>query len=78
MSNWVISSSDFQSIKSNLMASQQKLNEMLEFQNKQAVLKQELSDLQTEIQYFNKYYMESSGRPLQLRSFYWVNADRIE
>lgn len=77
MSNWVLSNSDFQSIKANLMASQQKLNEMLEFQNKQAVLKHELSGLQTEIQYFDQYYTESSGKPLQLRSFYRISADSI-
>lgn len=77
ISNWVLSSSDVQSIKANLTASQQKLNEMLEYQNRQAVLKYELSGLQTELEYFDKYYIESGVQPLKLRSFFRVSADSI-
>lgn len=77
ISNWVLTNSDFQSIKENLIASQQKLNEMLEFRNKQAILKQELSELQTELEYFDKYYMESSVEAIQLRLLFPISADSI-
>ncbi|MGE5329882.1 MAG: AAA domain-containing protein [Deltaproteobacteria bacterium] len=77
MKDWGLPISDFQSIKSNLIASQQKLNEMLGYKNKQAVLKHELSALQTEREYFEKYYIETNGRPIRISSFLKTNSDRI-
>lgn len=77
MKDWVLSYSDLQSIKTKLNESQRKLNQMLEYKNKQAALKHNLSGLQTEYEYFNKYYIESNGKPLQLRSFSGLSADKI-
>lgn len=77
MSDWTLSHSDHHLIKTNLRASQKKLNEMLIYQNKQAVLKQELSELQTEYEYFNKYCDQSDYKPLKMRSFFRYSADRI-
>ncbi|WP_218007882.1 AAA domain-containing protein [Neobacillus drentensis] len=51
--------------------------EMLRFQNRQAILKQELSKFQTEQKYFNTYYTESNFKPLKIRSFLRFSADRI-
>ena len=53
MSDWSIPHSEFEMLKATLKASQQKLNQMLEYQNKRAVLKQELSNLKTEYDYFH-------------------------
>jgi superfamily I DNA and/or RNA helicase len=76
MQNWVLPYSDYQSIKTSLSQSQQKLNEMLEYKNKLAVLKYELSRIQTELEYFDKYYTETNGKPLKLYSVFKVNADK--
>lgn len=77
LSNWILSYLDFQSIKTNLIKSQQKLKEMLDYKNRLAVLKHELSRLQTELEYFDKYYAETNGKPLKLSSIFQVNADKI-
>jgi superfamily I DNA and/or RNA helicase len=77
ISDWALSHSDHQIINTNIKASQKKLDEMLIYQNKQAVLKQELSELQTEYEYFNKYYQQSDYKPLKMRSFFQYSADRI-
>lgn len=77
MSNWNLSYSDFQSNKANLSQSQQKLNEMLEYKNRQAILKNELLGLKTEFEYFDKYYTETNESTLKLRSVFQFSADRI-
>lgn len=77
MCNWILPYTDYQSMKTSLTQSQQKLNEMLEYKNKLAVLKNELSGMYTELEYFNKYNAETNGRPLKLRSVFQVSADRI-
>lgn len=77
MSDWLLPYTDFQSIKTRLNESQRKLNEMLEYKNKLAVLRQQLSVLQTEYEYFNRYNTESNGKPMKLRSFLGLNADRV-
>lgn len=74
---WALLPTDLQSINTTLKTAQKKLNEMLKFQNKKALLKQELSKFQTEQEYFNTYYIESNFKPLKLRSFFRFNADRI-
>ncbi|TCT15498.1 superfamily I DNA and/or RNA helicase [Natranaerovirga pectinivora] len=77
MSNWELSHSEILEIKANLKEAQKKLNEMLELQNKRAVLKLELSGLLTESEYFDKYYTESSVEPLTLAGFSRPSADKI-
>lgn len=77
MRNWVLPHLDYQSIKNSLSQSQQKLNEMLEYKNKLAVLKYELSGIQTEYEYFDKYYTEANGKPLKLNSVFKFNADKV-
>lgn len=77
MGNWILSSSDFQSIKTNLIQSQQMLNEMLEYKNKLATLKIELSGLLTEFQYFNKYYTDTCKNLLKLSTIFPISADRV-
>lgn len=77
MNDWILEYQDFYRIKENLISSQQKLNEMLKLQNRQAVLKQQLNKLHIEQEYFDKYYVESNAKPLKLRSFLKISADRI-
>jgi superfamily I DNA and/or RNA helicase len=78
MSKWRIEDVDYHSIKTKLVDSQKKLSQMLEYKNKQALLKQELSELQTEYQYYNDYYAESSFKQqVSLDTFYSLSADRV-
>lgn len=77
MSSWSLPPLDFQTIKANLIENEKKLKEMLEFQNRQAILKQDYAALQTELQYFNQYYMKSKLEPLQLRSIFLISAGNI-
>ncbi|WP_206662951.1 AAA domain-containing protein [Anaerobacillus alkaliphilus] len=68
MTGWTLPKEEYQSMKANLKEEQRKLNEMLRYKNKQAVLKEELSTLQTEYQYFKSYYQESNFPPLDIQS----------
>lgn len=77
MDQWFIPKSNFSTIKSDLLSTQKKLNEMLDYQNKQAILKQELSNLQTEYEYFSNYYNESNFAPIKFRSIFKLSADKI-
>lgn len=77
MSDWTLSKSDFHTIMTRLNEAQHKLNLMLEYKNKQAALKQQLSVLQTEHEYFNRYYIDTNGRTLKLRSFLGISADKV-
>jgi superfamily I DNA and/or RNA helicase len=76
-SNWAIAHPECQSIKKNLVESQSKLNDMLKYKNEQALLKNQLSGLQTEFEYFKIYNAESNSHRLKLRTFFHINADRI-
>jgi len=77
ISDWKIEESEYDSVKENLKQSQHKLNDMLEYKNKQAMLKQELSELQTEYEYFNDYYSASNFKKLQMKSIYPLHADKV-
>ena len=77
MSDWTLEYQDVQEIKANLLSSQQKLNEMLELQNRQADLKQKLSVMYTEQEYFHKYYTEANVQSVKLQSFLKISADNI-
>lgn len=77
MSNWFLPHQVLQSIRKKLFESQQLLNKMLEYKNKLALLKNELSSLRTENKYFEQYYAQANERPLKLRSVEKLEADRI-
>lgn len=77
MNSWILQYSDYQSIKAELSQAQHKLNEMLEYKNKLASLKHQLSGIQTEFEYFGKYYIETNGKPLKLHSIFKVNSDKV-
>lgn len=77
MSNWSLEQKDFQSIKESLRISQQKLNEMLELQNKRARLTDEKNKLRTEYEYFKQYYTDSNFQTLSIKSLLKFNADKI-
>lgn len=77
MSNWSITLQEYQSIKENLVESQRKLNDMLEYKNEQALLRNQLSGLQTEFEYFKIYNAEFNDNRLKLHTFFHVNADKI-
>lgn len=77
MSDWVLEDANFQSIKTNLKDSQQKLNEMVECKNRQALLKQELSEFQTEYEYFDNYYSEFKFKQPQINPFSRMRSDKV-
>ncbi|MEH7248301.1 AAA domain-containing protein, partial [Neobacillus niacini] len=76
MNQCAIPKSDLSTIKADLLSTQRKLNEMLDYQNKQALLKEELSGLQTEYKYFTNYYHESNFSPIKIRSIFKLSADK--
>jgi len=77
MNKWILSEDEIELIKTNLVSSQKELDEMLKYQNEQAILKQELSKIKTEYQYFNKYYIESMMHTIQFGSLYTISSDKI-
>lgn len=76
MRTWVIEESEYQEIKQHLRNSHHKLNEMLTYKNKRAVLKQELAEVQTEYTYFQDYSKNSKLGQLQIKSFRRLGADK--
>ncbi|MGH4138819.1 AAA domain-containing protein [Clostridium sp.] len=58
MNDWNIENEQLKIVKNNLVDSQKKLDDLLDKQNKIAKLKQELSEISVEIEYFNRYYEE--------------------
>lgn len=77
MTGWTVNNETFQSIKHNLQASQKKLNEMLAYQNKQAICKQQLSDIQTEYKYFEAYCREKNMEQISVKSFTKLKTDKL-
>ncbi|SHH44578.1 AAA domain-containing protein [Clostridium intestinale] len=74
--NWQKSSEDLEKIKSKLINSQKKLEEMLDKQNTLASLKQELSELSTEIEYFNSYYDDNMDTT-SYRAIFRHNSNKV-
>jgi len=60
MNDWNIEKEQLKAVKNNLVFLNKKLDDLLDKQNKIAKLKQELSELSVEIEYFNKYYEEKN------------------
>jgi superfamily I DNA and/or RNA helicase len=77
INDWFIPHSEFEMLKSTLKESHQKLNQMLEYQNKRAVLQQEISIFKTEYEYFNQYYTASNFKTPKLKSFFKYSSDKI-
>ncbi|WAG68039.1 AAA family ATPase [Clostridium estertheticum] len=65
---WEIENEKLETLKSSLMTSKQKLDDMLHEQNKLATLKEEFSELDLKVEYFNKYYDENKYRIQPYRS----------
>ncbi|MCH6265321.1 AAA domain-containing protein [Neobacillus citreus] len=76
MSKWGITSSEYNDIQSKLRASQNKLNEMLGYQNNLAIIKQELSSFQTEYEYFIKYYEQSNTTDIMFKFVKKISSDK--
>ena len=77
MDNWILPNEEFRGIKSELKESQQKLNQMLGYQNQLAVVQQKLTEITTEQIYFEEYYRESDFTPVQLRAFVKLSSNKI-
>lgn len=76
MRAWVIEETEYQEIKHQLRKSHHRLNEMLTYKNKRAMLKQELSEVQTEYTYFQDYSKNSKLDQLQMKSYRRMGADK--
>jgi cystathionine beta-lyase/cystathionine gamma-synthase len=77
MKEWALSNNDIQALKGKLIETQKNLNEMLGYKNTQALLKQLLSKLKIEFEYFNEYYSENNSDRLKFHSFFRLSADNI-
>ncbi len=78
MVEWSMLTAEFQSISNMLKTSQKKLNEMLKFQNKCAIFKQELSKLKTEFGYFMQYYHEFKDiKSINFNSLMNFSSDKV-
>lgn len=77
MSTWGMNVNDYNDIKTSIRESGNKLREMLEAKNKIAILKQELSGLSVEKEYFDTYYSETNVEIMPYRSLYSHNSDTI-
>lgn len=74
---WVLEESEYKIIKSNVEDSLEELNEMLEFNNKRAIVHQELSRLQTEYKYSKDYYVEYDHQRLRINSFFQMRPEKL-
>lgn len=77
MSSWSLSHEERHKIRTQLTAAQNKLDEMLAYKNKQAKLKQELSNLKTEYGYFKNYYEESKLDELRLKAVERMSSQKL-
>ena len=77
LEQWRLEAKDYQLIKAKLTEQKEKLNELLEYKNQLAFLKTELSSFLTEQEYFDKYYVDTNGKPLKLHSILKINADKV-
>lgn len=77
MAAWKMDANDYQAIKITLAKSGKKLEEMFEAKNRAAILKQELSALSVEKEYFDTYYNETNEIITPYRSLYKHNSDTV-
>ena len=74
MTTWVIDATSYNSIKKTLEVSGHELRDMLQAKNEVAVLKQELTTLLVEKEYFKTYYDETNEQFIPYRSLYRHNS----
>ena len=77
MHDWKIKEQDAIDLWKRLSDQGQKLDEMLEMKNRSALLKQELSEILTESEYFHSYYIEPNDKPIEYKSIYQQNSSSI-
>ena len=77
MTTWVLDAPDYIAKKETIEASGNKLKKMLEAKNMAAVLKQELSALSVEKEYFDTYYNESNEGIAPYYSLWQHNSDTV-
>ncbi|WP_316571414.1 AAA domain-containing protein [Neobacillus sp. YIM B06451] len=77
MSVWKLNDEVMKVLAETLRNSQQKLNEMLSYQNELADVKQELSQLETEYEYFKQYISQSNFTPIDMKWVHRLKADKI-
>lgn len=77
MDDWSLSPEEYQQTKIELQEAQVKLDSMLALQNRRAELKNILSAIKTEQEYFNQYYEESKFSDVKLRTAYKIKADKV-
>ncbi|WP_163528708.1 AAA domain-containing protein [Halobacillus ihumii] len=77
MSGWKLEEEEYQSIHAMLRGKQDRLTHMLERKNRLASLKQELSNLKIEYQYFWDYIPAKSVEGLELKTLFRLSADKI-
>ncbi|MBK1809489.1 AAA family ATPase [Clostridium sp. YIM B02505] len=76
-SQWKVEAEEYEEIQRELLASQKTLEEMLEKQNTVARLKQELSSLNTEIEYFNSYSNTNKSTIKSYKTFFNNNSNLV-
>ncbi|HEY8889642.1 MAG TPA: AAA domain-containing protein [Clostridium sp.] len=77
MNDWKIEKEQLKTVKNDLVDSQKKLDDLLDKQNKIAKLKQELSELSVEIEYFNRYYEEKKFNITSYHSLFKQNSNEV-
>lgn len=77
MDNWKLEKEQLKIVKNNLVVSQKNLDDLLDKQNKIAKLKQELSELTVELEYFNKYYEEKKFNIMPYHSLFKQNSNGV-
>lgn len=77
MATWVMNSKDYKNLEKILETSGNDLEKMLKVKNTVAILRQELSALGVEKEYFNTYYSETREEIASYRSLYRHNSDTI-
>jgi Uncharacterized conserved protein (DUF2075)./Protein of unknown function (DUF2726). len=77
MSTWLMDSQEYNNLEKILEASGSNLQKMLKVKNTVAILRQELSALGVEKEYFNSYYDETRDKIASYRSLYRHSSDTV-
>lgn len=77
MSDWVVDDEEMKSIRMYLKEAQEKLNKMLKKQNRQAILRKQLAELQTEYTYFKKYFESSNFADFEIKSLKRIKPAKV-